>query len=68
MNVIELLLNCALALSALQLKSCPFCGEKANAIEMRKNIGYVECEYCSIRTPVSLLEAAVKAWNTRNLS
>ncbi len=65
---------------SVNLKPCPFCGshnisvvycyekrEKHSAFTEYKNLFYVECDYCRVRTDsYSVRFDAVTAWETRS--
>lgn len=50
----------------MELKKCPFCGEKAIAVEIFRNICVVGCERCKAITDYfRTKEQAAEAWNRR---
>ena len=57
---------------ATELKPCPFCGGNAKHVKLRniavknKEVFYVECAVCRVRTMVELdSDTAIEAWNRR---
>ena len=55
----------------IELKTCPFCGSKANTGHWNGHKKYdnyflVMCTHCFARTVGKTAEEAIEAWNKRN--
>lgn len=51
----------------IELKNCPFCGEKVKVIQRGNSISYfvVKCEPCRAEVKGTMEDVAVARWNRR---